>query len=127
MASIGDSFLLGAGGHLWIIITQISAARTFVMVNVTSLDDEIEDTSCILREGDHRWITHDSVVTYKDAREWSCDGNGGYDLCLAQQRIVPHDRVSADVLRRIQEGALASEFTKNKFRSEIQSSLISIP
>jgi hypothetical protein len=47
----------------------------------------------------------------------------GYDICLAQRRIISHDPISADVLRRIQEGALASDFLKQKFRATIESSL----
>jgi hypothetical protein len=123
MPSIGDSFRLRVDleeGHLWIVITEVSSEGKFIMVNLTTLDEDIEDTSCILCPGDHPYITHPSVISYKDTKEFD---TSFYDRALAAGRIHSYDRFSQEIVRKIQQGALTSNFTKNRFRAVIQANL----
>ncbi len=126
MPNLGDTFRLRVeGGHLWMIITTPTGPdHSFVMVNMTTLRGHVEDTSCILRLGDHPCVDHDSVVYYIDAREWWTDGALGYDTLLAKGRIIPREKLGDAVLRRIQDGALTSTFFKRKFRQSVQNSLV---
>jgi hypothetical protein len=125
MATIGQSFRLGAGGHLWLIITHPDGASgSFVMVNVTTLDDDVVDISCILHKGDHPDVHHDSVVFYADAQEWFAAGDDGCDANLKANTILSGPTFTQPVLRRIQDGALASSYFKKKFRPRVLASLV---
>ena len=110
----GDSFLLPALGqstpHLWIVITEADADGWAVCVNKPS-----SETTVILNPGDHPFITHESVVYYKDADklnlrtvESAINRQSGFVDIVCQQ----HQPCSAALLQRIQEGLLASPLVK---------------
>jgi hypothetical protein len=107
-----------------IITAPIGPEGKFVMVNMTTLRGHVEDTSCILKPGDHPSIKHDSVVYYLDAREWWANGERGYDSLLAKGIILPQQKLDDTILRRVQEGALNSAFFKKKFRVFVADSLV---
>jgi len=94
------------------------------MVNATTLRDHVDDESCILQAGDHHCIHHASAVYYKDAREWWRDGPTGYDALLASNQIVPRNSLDTAVLRRVQNGALLSDFFKRKYIARVQNDLV---
>ena len=59
----------GAVEHLWIIVAEIDpSTRKAVCVNITS-EQADSDKTCQLNKGDHPFVTHASVVYYKDSRE----------------------------------------------------------
>jgi hypothetical protein len=125
-ASIGDTFTLGPSGHLWVVITHPEGPKgQFIMVNVTSLRSYTADTTCILHDGDHPFIHHDSVIAYSDAEEWWVHGDCGYDDRLAQQMIEPNAPLNDAVLRRVQDGALtAHSWFKKKWKPRVQACLV---
>ena len=57
-----------AGDHLFFITTDACAAGKHLLVNVTSikLDRHVDDT-CIIKAGEHRFVTHDSYILYRGA------------------------------------------------------------
>lgn len=125
MPALGDAFHFRvAAGHLWVVIAPPCIEGKFLMVNATSLDEEVEDTSCLLDAGDHDCIVHRSVIYYVDAREWWCDGNKGYTSLLSSNEVIPRDPLQRAILRRIQDGALASPFFKRKFAPWVQANLV---
>lgn len=126
MVTLGQSFCFQVEhGHLWIVITNpIGAAGTFVMVNMSTLTENAFDTSCVLHPGDHPDIHHDSVIRYADAREWWNGGNSGHDHLSAQGLIDQRQAFTNVVLRRIQDGALESQFFKQRFIPRVQLSLV---
>ena len=66
--------------HLWIIVAEIDAANgKAICVNVTT-EQYYSDKTCQLNKGDHSFVTHPSVIYYKDARE--------LDLMLVETAIT---------------------------------------
>jgi hypothetical protein len=100
--------------HLWIILTDPQGnPQKSVIVNVTSKRPESE-TTVVLKKGDHPFITHDSVINFKDATlalsdkleeavnaGHFCDG-GSFDQAL---------------LKTIQEGLQKSKQTPKDIKS----------
>src|SRR5260370_42201162 len=79
----GDTFILPKTSdgieHLWIIVAESDpASRKAICVNITS-EQADSDTTCKLNKGDHSFVTHASVVYYKDARE--------IDLALVEKAL----------------------------------------
>jgi hypothetical protein len=102
----GDTFLFdGHEIHLWIIISDPDIDPDNVLiVNFTSLAPH-KDQSCVLRPGDHRWITHDTCVNYQDSRITTLE-----NLIAARDGglLIHHDPLSPAVLKKIRDGSLNS-------------------
>ena len=102
----GATFLLVAGDiHLWIIISDPSIDPDNVLiVNLTSLAPH-KDQSCVLRPGDHRWITHDTCVNYQDSRITTLE-----NLIAARDGglLILHDPLGPAVLKKIRDDSLNS-------------------
>jgi hypothetical protein len=64
----GDTFIRGdADQHLWVVVSDPAVdSANVLIVNLTSLDARKEKV-CILREGDHPWVHHDTCVNYGDS------------------------------------------------------------
>jgi hypothetical protein len=119
MPTIGDTFRLSRqDGHLWIIIADVD--NKLVIVSVTSLTENVEDT-CILGKGDHPFITHPSVISYKDIREFP---RAGMARGLKSRDVIACEPVSPRVLRKIQDCALKPNVLGQRFREAIRSCLI---
>jgi len=99
--------------HLWIIVTDpLASSHEAVIVNVTTLRQH-SDTTVVLKPGDHPYIQHDSVIFYADARLADVRNiQAGIDGGWFRQ----YDACSPALLKRIQEGLLASKFTRNKIK-----------
>ncbi len=119
--NIGDVFLLSTppnDKHLFIVIAPTQNGK-YLCVNITSKRGN-SDTSCILQQGDHPFIRHDSVINYKKARE--------ADPAVIQNQIdkdnrIQYQPVSASVLNRIQQGGMISKRLKNKYKNYLSSFL----
>src|SRR5258708_38698762 len=82
----GDTFVMGQGGHLWIVISDPTRhSGNFIIANLTT-DKRRAGTDCELNKGDHPWITQKCFVNFGDAREVTPEQeaqlilfmNGGY-------------------------------------------------
>src|SRR5262245_31893923 len=86
---IGNTFVLvneKIDSHLWIVISEPQQdAANVVIVNLTTWVDW-KDQSCILVVGDHPWITHDSCVSYQDAK---CVAEQVLDGLVVSGRLIP--------------------------------------
>lgn len=112
----GDTFLIPKSAkaieHLWVIVTEVDpVTNNAICVNVTSKQSH-SDTTVVLVAGDHRFIRHDSVIMYADAREMRID--------LVEQALSKptnqfvcqaHDPCTPALLERIRQGLLASKQT----------------
>jgi len=73
---IGNTFLndpyLELDRHLWVIISDPSYnSEQVAIVNITSWEDEgdeLNDSSCIVNDGEHPFIKHKSYVIYAKAK-----------------------------------------------------------
>jgi hypothetical protein len=108
----GDTFLIEPpgtnGGHLWIVLVvycnELDGTNYAEIVNVTSIRHG-HDTACILRQGDHPFVHHDSFVFYGGARTVEI-------AKLDKLSVARQERVSDKVLIRVVRGLHCSKFTK---------------
>lgn len=118
---IGDAFLLPTPPnekHLFVVIAP-TPAGAFLCVNVTTRRHR-SDTSCILRPGDHRFIRHESVINYRDARE--IDAETMAEL-VSRGISVFYPSFDARVVQRIQQGGLNSKRLKNRYKNYLRAFL----
>jgi len=114
---IGDTFLGALPGetrHLWVVITTPNDQNEVVIVNLTSRPC---DETCRIQAGEHPFVKKPTVVRYQDARLCSISL---LEIACKKNLFLAHQPVSEDLLRRIQEGALKSEFTPGKVVREVR-------
>ena len=116
---LGDTFLNlnpGSPEHLWIVITDPEVLPFMVIVNLTSYRFGCDDT-CRVVAGEHSFVSRDSVVAFERAQLLTpqqlqfIEGNGHCRM---------HEPVTAELIGRIQQGVIASEFTPQKVRSIVE-------
>lgn len=121
MLRCGDTFLIPKKvdqvEHLWIILTEPDPrTREAACVNISTLRDSSEKT-VILRVGDHKFVRHDSVIFYADAR--ILDLSKVEELLNKPQGLFVcsiHDPCSPDLLKKVQEGLLKSRRVKKEIK-----------
>ena len=96
--------------HLHIVISPIINGKV-LLVNITSPKHD-SDLTCVLKVGDHPFLTHDSVINYGDATDSEVEL---LKLSIRTKLITPKDPVSEELLKRIQAGALNSPALPQKF------------
>ena len=112
----GDTFLLPKRSqdteHLWIVVAEVDAEkRKAICVNITT-EQADSDTICKLSRGDHSFVTHDSVVYYKDAQELDLTAiEAALGAKIKSFVCTQHDPCSEALLNRIQQGLIASKQT----------------
>lgn len=108
----GDTFVMGVGGHLWIVISDPAKHNgNFVIANLTT-DESRAGNECELNKGDHKWIACKCFVNFGDAREVTPAEEAKMTALIAAERIIPHLPVSALILRKITASAQASKSLK---------------
>lgn len=104
--SAGDCFkyIQKREPHLWVVISDPERDSNVLIVNLTTFRHHKDDT-CILNQGDHPFVQHETCINY------ACGEvpTGGHlaDL-MNRERIKLQDRMSPDILKRIQDGALTT-------------------
>lgn len=103
----------GATPHLWVVLTDPDGDPPQVAIaNLTSRKSD-SDATVILSVGDHSYIRHETVVYYADARLATVES-------LEKIAQFPgygfHDDCSPELLKRIQDGLLASRHTPKKIK-----------
>lgn len=117
MLVCGDCFLAGAEEdeklHLRVVATPPAADGCFVSVSVTTRRKNSENL-VILQPGDHPFLRHESVVAYRFSEiAWVETVEAAIESGEARKR----EPLAANVLRRLQEGLIESEFTPNGVRN----------
>jgi len=117
----GDTFLIDPPGfghdykaHLWIVLTEPDRPHgECLAVHFSTLRNQVDQT-VIVQRGDHSFVNRPSYVCYRRIRivrtavleTWVEDG-----------RAEIRERVTERLLKLIQDGILASEWTPYKVRS----------
>jgi hypothetical protein len=116
MLNRGDTFLTGDAQedtlHLWIVLTPPSEGEV-VTVSVTTKRRRSE-TLVELHPGDHPFIVHDSVIAYSYARIRTVEG---IEIAVASGAAKLREPVSPDLLKRVANGLIESDFTPNGVRN----------
>lgn len=100
--------------HLYFIISDPAEDNTVLVVNMTTFyNTGKEDSSCILQEGEHPAIKQKSYITYHNAF--------AVDISviltnIAQKQILSSERLSPTCLKKIQYGAMNSDYLPEKLQ-----------
>ena len=89
--------------HLYIIISIVDTKALFVNVTTKKASS---DTSCILRVGDHDFITRDSVINYHDTTIAEIDK---LKEAIDEEYFKPQKPITNDLLNRILKSARNSK------------------
>jgi len=108
---LGDTFVMGQGGHLWIVISDPSThSGEFIIVNITS-DLSRAGKDCELMPGDHPFINGPSYVTYGDARKVTPQQEILLVQAMSSGAITKHASMKQTVLAKV----VAAGKTSNAF------------
>ena len=111
----GDTFLNNATEnlktHLWVILSNPNLnSDKIVLVNFTTVyGNDFEDLSCVLKDGNHSFIKHDSYVSYRDAIIVS---STNLDTLKKSNSIKLHNHCEYDLLKKVLDGAEKTQFLK---------------
>lgn len=99
--------------HLRIVITDSNENNEFLTVPMDTLRSRIQDTSCVVKPGEHPFVKVRSFINYKYAAvvNYAQLFNG-----INKGFFVRKEDVSAGLLSRIQNGAKSSA----NFRRELK-------
>jgi hypothetical protein len=95
--------------HCWFVVAD-NAEGQCVIVNMTTLG-HICDKTVILRHGDHPEVDHDSIIFYSDAQITTLQT---LELLVSRGAASKKSSCSAETLKKIQDGIVASPDTKAK-------------
>ena len=107
--------------HLFVIITDPDDDLNYLIVPITTLKKDInnkpfagQDSSCILKKGEHSFIKHESWVSYAKAIKLSFSEvyNG-----IRKELFIRKEDVTIEVLKKIQNGAKKSKYLPAGFKS----------
>lgn len=109
MIAQGDTFLGGAElhgeDHLWVVINDPQAHNgTALIVNISTLREGAE-TTCILKQGEHPFIKHDSYVRYMSAQNPSAEI---IEKAINLGKLKSREPASPALLAQLRTGAQAS-------------------
>jgi hypothetical protein len=112
------------GNHLWIVISSATADGRIGVVSVTTYRPPDSDSTCVIREGEHPFIRHDSCVYYRRAELVALEpiASAKRDGSLRQSTSL-----SRELLRRVQEGAIASRFVSRALKDAVAVSIADDP
>ena len=108
MLSVGSTFLIptpsSSNEHLFIIVAIQECSNTALLVNVATPKIGCDET-CRLNVGEHPFLKWNSVIDYAYARITPISN---LEYCLKTNTIKKDSPVSGQLLKKIQDGALAS-------------------
>jgi hypothetical protein len=116
--NLGDTFLLGQGSHLYIVISDPAKHDDhFIIVNLTT-DDFRAGKECVLNRGDHQWCTKPySYVTFGDARVVNPKEEALMNKHLASGAMRRHFPMKSSILQKIIAAAKASKAMPEEFKA----------
>jgi hypothetical protein len=106
---MGDTFVMGLGGHLWIVLSDPAKnCGNFIMANLTS-DRRRAGTDCEVNVGEHKWVTHKCFVNFGDAKEVTPQQAAELQKFIRGGVIEKHFPMEQSILQRITAAAKISK------------------
>ena len=107
----GDTFRIPQPGtsldsHLWIVISDPALDPDQVLIVNFTTRRKDSDVACILQAGEHPFVQHETCVNYGQAKVVSV---AQIEALLRKGLLSHHAAVSTKLLKRIRDGAGASE------------------
>jgi translation initiation factor IF-2 len=116
---VGDSFVIGKGGHLWIVISDPAKHNgDYIIVNLTT-DEFRAGKECELNPGDHEWITEKCFVSFGDARKVTPAEDAKIAAHMATKAIRKQFPVKTTLLQRIISVGKASKALAPEYKSHL--------
>lgn len=113
----GGTFMIededGLKEHLQVVLTDPDVNEEFITVSVCTRQPRME-AIVVLHEGDHPFISRESVVSYRYARIRQLSN---VTTAISNGIARTRERVSDQLLLRIRAGLVDSDFTRNDVRS----------
>ena len=120
--NLADTFVNlnpGSPSHLWVVITRPTTQGEIAIVNFTTKRQSSDD-SCVVSVDEHPFVQTETVVAYRF-------GQIVKDRVLDSGRqhgyLRTHQPVSSELLRRIQQGALASPYTMQAIQDAVRATV----
>lgn len=112
----GDVFVVDGEphAHAWFIVTTPEGPGGVVVIVMLVTKRAHTDHTCVLRAGDHHFITHDSSVSYSTATFANVPQMVAAVAKGAAFKLAPLDR---STLQRVQQGLLDSPYTVGTVRA----------
>lgn len=80
-----------------------------LLVNITSIkENKFYDKTCIVGNGDHPFLKHDSYVAYKHA---DCRSSAAIQRCLSSGQFIQQEAIGPDMMEKVLAGFHESLFT----------------
>lgn len=112
---LGDTFIMGERGHLWVVISDPSAHSEFIIVNVTK-NSFRAGKDCELSPGDHPFIKQKSYVNYGDAQCVTAEAGAKLQKCLDTGAVTRHVSMNKLVLDKIVAAGKTSTALRTEYR-----------
>ncbi len=109
--------------HLYIILSLRTRTGEVAITNLIShyeVRPRHYDDCLVIAPDEHPWLRRDSCVYFEEA---ALERYATIEESLTSGELRQHPRCSDELLRRIQEGALASEDVATNVKSAIRESL----
>lgn len=101
--------------HLYVVISHCEeVTEKVLLVNFTTYKPNVgQEELCIIEPGEHPFVVRTTVVNYSDALE---PITNDIHTAAATSVIRQMEKITPELLTRIQEGAKASKALPKKFR-----------
>lgn len=100
--------------HLWLLLTDPAGnPPEVVIVNLTTYREGV-DTTVLLSDKDHSFITHPTIVYYADARKTEVDFL--YRLIALDPKRLHNESCTPELLEKVRNGLFESTFTPRKIK-----------
>ena len=107
--NVGD----GVDEHLLIVISDPDKnPNQLVLVTLTTWERD-KDDSCILKQGDHPFVKHDTSVKY-DGYNKILPSAATIELLLSQDKLKRREPLRPEILEKILDGANDTRFLTNR-------------
>lgn len=114
-------------GHLFVVLSQTTTLNEVVLTNLTSHypDRARHGATCVVvRSGDHPWVRRDSCVYHQRI---ALVNSSDIDRGLRDGEFRSHPPLTPQLLRRLQDGVLASSLVSPEVKAAIRTSLAGDP
>lgn len=110
------------GNHLWMVLSTPTADGQIALANLTTHGrlSTCGDSCVVVKPGEHPYVVRASCIYYRGAL---LNPVAPLDGAKARGVLQQHEPCTPELLRRIQDGALASRFVAGAVKAAIRAGL----
>ena len=110
--------LIPDGMHLFVVLTDQCDGKQHLLTSISSVKEgRWHDPTCVLEEGAHPWLEHQSYVFYQRPQQLT---HAGIIKCVKSGLYIPKENLDEAVLKKICAGvndsAMTPRWAKEYFR-----------